>query len=399
MDLPIAPVIVIDMMADAIVSPPNPFRFGSLALGEAFADRESELQELKFDALNGQDVVIFAPRRYGKSSLVWKTMQELVEAGVLVAYVNLMTTPTKEKLAEKLAGAIYESIASRLERARERALAPFRGLQVSPRVTISPEDATLSFTFGIDHASADIDATIERLLELPAELSAGRDRRVVLILDEFQEIQSIDPGLPRLMRTIFEQQPEVARTYLGSKRHMMERIFNDENEPFWRSAKKIELGTIPAEQFEPFIVHRFRETRKEIGAETAAAVLARTGGHPYATQELCYFLWEETPFDSTAGAGELEGAIAAILRSEHSHFQLRWDQASAAQKLTLQALAREPGRPLSSAYRARHELPSVATVQSALRRLSERELVARRADGDYAIAEPFLEEWIRALVD
>ena len=56
----------------------NPFRYGGLALDDAFADREQEVQELKFDVLNGQHVVIFAPRRYGKSSLVWKAMQQLM---------------------------------------------------------------------------------------------------------------------------------------------------------------------------------------------------------------------------------------------------------------------------------------------------------------------------------
>ena len=62
-------------MAKTGKPPTNPFRFGALALDEAFANREAEVQELKFDVLNGQDVVIFAPRRYGKSSLVWRTMQ------------------------------------------------------------------------------------------------------------------------------------------------------------------------------------------------------------------------------------------------------------------------------------------------------------------------------------
>ena len=88
-------------------APRNPFSYGSLALDDAFADRELEVQELKFDVLNGQDVVIFAPRRYGKSSLVWKAMQELLADDALVAYVNLMTTPTKEKLAVKLAPVIF----------------------------------------------------------------------------------------------------------------------------------------------------------------------------------------------------------------------------------------------------------------------------------------------------
>ena len=124
----------------------NPFRFGSLALDEAFADRERELAELVADVRNGQDVVIFAPRRYGKSSLVWRAAQELHAADVLIAQVDLMTTPTKEKLAEKLAASIYENVASPLERARERALAPFRGLRIQPTVTVA-EDGSFSFSF------------------------------------------------------------------------------------------------------------------------------------------------------------------------------------------------------------------------------------------------------------
>jgi hypothetical protein len=384
-------------MQARVTSPLNPFRFGALALDDAFADREREVHELKVDALNGQDVVMFAPRRFGKSSLVWKVMQELVSDGALVAYVNLMTTANSEKLAEKLAAAIYESIASPLERARDQALKPFRGLRISPTVTIDPNDGTFSFSFGIQHSHEDISATLERLLELPAELAAGGDRPVVLIFDEFQEIESIDPHLPKLLRTVFEQQPEVARVYLGSKRHMMERIFNDENEPFWRSAKKIELDVIEPRLFRPFIVGRFHGTRKEVQPELVDELLALTAGHPYATQELCYFLWDRTPFDGVATAVELNDAIAALLRSEQAHFQLRWEDASVAQKLVLQALAEEEGKPLSNGYRSRHGLPSVATVQTALRALAERELVARRADGTSYIAEPFLAEWLKSL--
>jgi len=386
-------------MVKAKHPPVNPFSYGGLALDDAFADREAEVQELRGDVVNGQDVVIFAPRRFGKSSLVWRTMQRLGggDAEALVAYVNLMTAPTKEKLAEKLATAIYEGIASPAERAREAALRPFRGLRIAPRVTIDPEDGRMSFSFGIDHASEDVDATLERLLELPAELAATSGRRAALVFDEFQEVEEIDALLPRTMRTIFEQQPDVSRVYLGSKRHMMERIFNDENEPFWRSAKRIELGPIAPELFAPFIGERFASTNKEASSPVIDELLERTGGHPYATQELSYFLWEETPFDATATGDHLEAAMRAVLRSEHSHFQLRWEDASVAQRLLLQALASEPGRPMTKAYRSRHDLPTAATVQTALRALEGRELIGRGADGSHRIAEPFLADWLRAL--
>jgi AAA+ ATPase superfamily predicted ATPase len=376
----------------------NPFRFGALALDEAFADREQELDDLVADVLNGQDVVVLAPRRYGKSSLVWRATQRLVGERVLVAQVDLMTAPTKEKLAEKLAGSIYENIASTLERVRDRALAPFRGLRIQPTVTVNPEDGSFSFSFAASQRSADVDATLERLLQLPAELGAAKERRVALVMDEFQEIVDLDPALPKLLRAVFQQQPEVAHVYLGSRRHIMERIFNDENEPFWRSAKPIELGRIEVGAFAEFIAERFRSASKRINPETAAEVLRRTRGHPYATQELCYFLWEETEGSGEASGSELDRAVLALLRSEHAHFTLLWEGATPPQKLLLQALSHEqPGHPFRNEYRRAHGLPAPSALQRAARGLVERELVDKEG-GAYVISEPFLAEWVSANV-
>jgi uncharacterized protein len=356
-------VMLISIMPRRIKSEsaPNPFRYGALALDEAFADRERELAELVADVRNGQDVVVFAPRRYGKSSLLWRAAGELERRRVLVAAVDLMTAPSKQKLAEKLAGAIYEQIASPLERAREKALAPFRGLRVQPVVNVDPVDGSLTFSFGIGRRAADIDATLERLLELPAELGSARGRRVALVLDEFQEVVEIDRGLPKLMRAV--------------------------------------LGRIDPDQFAGFLAERFRAGGKQVEPDVLERLLAHTGGHPYATQELAYFLWEEAGSDTRAGAAELERALAAVLRSEHAHFSLLWEGAAKSQRLLLEALAREqPGRPFSAEYRHEHGLPGAATLQTAARALTEREIVSGEG-GAYRIVEPFLAEWILATID
>ena len=370
----------------------NPFRFGALALDDAFTDREAEIAELTADVRNGQDVVVFAPRRYGKSSLVWRAAQELERAGVLVASVDLMTTPTPAKLAEKLARVIHDRIASPLLRARER-LRVFAELRVRPAVVVDPETGTVSFRFDVTERKEDIDATIESLLELPARLAGERGRQVALMLDEFQEVVDVDTRLPRLMRAVFQQQPEVAHVYLGSKRHMMRRIFSDENEPFWRSAKPLELGVIDPESFRPYIRRQFERSGRVVTREGIEAILDITRGHPYATQELCYFAWQETPADEGCDAPRVAAALAKVLRSEHAHFSLLWERASAVQRLVLSELAREPGRPLSADYRRRHNLPGASTVQRAVESLERDELVARDR-GHVQIVEPFLAEWL-----
>lgn len=379
-----------DMKSD---SAPNPFLFGALASEESFADRERETAELATDIRNGQDVVVFAPRRYGKSSLILAAAQSVAEEGALVAQVDLMTTPTKEQLAAALAAAVYESIASPLERVLEKAAAPFRGLRLQPAINFNPDTGSVAFSFAAAREPADIDATLEGLLKLPAALGAGRNRRTALVLDEFQEVVDIDPHLPKLMRSIFQRQPEVAHVYLGSKRHVMKRIFNDQNEPLWRSAKAMELGRISAEEFSDFLSDRFEATSRRPDPEAIARLLALTGGHPHATQELAYFLWDQTPRDATASTERLEAALVAVLRAEHARFSLLWEELATVQRLLLQALAKESGHPYTKAYRDRHGLPSAASVQTALGALERREVINGER-GEYRIAEPFLPEWL-----
>jgi uncharacterized protein len=375
--------------------PRNPFNFGDLAFDATFTDRDDELRELEADIRNGLNVVIFAPRRYGKSSLVHRAAQDLAQEGVLIAQVDLMQTATKEQLAAKLAASIHENIASPLLRARDRAAQLFRGLRVTPVMTLDPNDGSVSFSFSAGHAAEDVDATLERILELPAELAAERERTVALVFDEFQEVLDIDPRLPALMRATFQPQRDVAHVYLGSKRTMMERLFNDENEPFWRSAKQVELGPIPRAPFERFIRERFSSTGKTVANDVVTAILDRTGGHPYGTQELCYALWEEVDEGAVADASDLERALERVLRSENAHFTRVWETASRNQRLVLQALAQEPLRPITAeAYRHRYGLPAPSSVQKALDRLVADEIVVRERAGAYRIAEPFLADWI-----
>jgi hypothetical protein len=375
----------------------NPFRYGLIAADAAFADRERELRELTADIRNGQDVVVVGRRRFGKSSLLFRAAGETRREGALIAYVDLMSTPTKERLAGALADAIYHGVATPLIRARRRALAIFRDLRVQPTITLKPDDASVSFTLAPGHAVEAVDSTIVDLLTLAARLGAERDRRVALVFDEFQEIIDLDAQYPRLLRSIFQHQAEVAHVYLGSKRHLMDKLFNDRNEPFWRSAKQIELGPIGSEHFGPFIRRRLAETDRAIGDDALDRLLALTGGHPYATQQLCYFLWEELPEGFTAGPEDLDRALTAVLAAEHAHFDLVWEQATRNDRLLLLALGREPGRPFSVDYRRRHGLPSSSHVQRSLRALQRRELVVRLDEGRYALTEPFLPAWLERL--
>jgi uncharacterized protein len=378
-------------------SPPtNPFSFGPLALDEGFTDREDELTELLATMRNGQDLLVYAPRRYGKSSLVFRAAQDAVGEGLLVGYCDLLRITTKEKLAAALAKTIHTDIDSPTGQAFERAGELFRGLRIRPTMEIDADDGSISFSFRASRQKADIDETIEALLDLLGRLAAERNRGVVMIFDEFQEVVDLDPSFPNLLRAVFQRQPDVCHIYLGSKRHVLDRIFSDENEPFWRSAKRLEIGMIEPSKFARFVRRRFDETDKGIADEALTRVLEATGGHPYATQELAYEVWESVRVGWKAHDTDVEAALDKVLRSENNHLEKLWEDASAPQRRLMVALANEPTpSPYSEDYRSAFDLPAGSTLQAALAGLERKELAGRGEDGVLRIIEPFLADWIK----
>lgn len=181
----------------------NPFRYGDVATGKHFTDRVRELAEVQQDIRNGQNVVIISPRRYGKTSLIVEATHHLRRDHVLVAYLDLFRTPTKDRFADLLAAAIYSGLINPVERAWHNAVDLFQKLPIQPKVTIG-SDGSPSFEFSAGPRSRDIDRTIEELLSLPGRIATERHRRVALVLDEFQQILEIDEHLPGMMRAVFQ---------------------------------------------------------------------------------------------------------------------------------------------------------------------------------------------------
>lgn len=373
----------------------NPFRYGKVATGEYFTDRETELADLESDIRHGQNVVIISPRRFGKTSLVFQAIDHVKQEGVLVAYLDLFRTPTKNRFADLLADAIYSGLVAPIDSAWKRAVDVFHKLPIRPKITINP-DGTPSFEFAAGERSRDLDRTIEELLALPGQVAKTRKRRVALILDEFQEIVTIDPHLPALMRAVFQLQNEVAHIFLGSKRHLMRRVFTDENEPMYRLAKPLPLREIAAEKFTDFIRDRFIQSNQKIEEDAIGQILTVTDCHPHDAQELCYFAWSIAIAEKTAVTRDLvDRALGRVLEAEDARFTELWARLSASQRLLLVALATGDGKGVHSEdYRRRYRLGAASTVQKSLSRLIEDDIVEFSSQGAYRLPDVFFRAWI-----
>lgn len=373
----------------------NPFRYGVIASGAHFTNREKELATLESAMLSGQNVLIISPRRFGKTSLIRKAIERVREQGALVAYVDLFDVPTKDLLVRRLADVIFRE----MESPGIQVLSAFRRfmntLSVNPTISIG-EGGTPKLEFPpAARRDGDLDADLRRLFELPQAIAERRRKRVVLVIDEFQEVVGIDPALPAMMRSIFQQQSDVAHVYLGSRHHLMQQTFFGKNQPLYRSAMPVPLNPISSHDFGIFIRERFESAGMSISDAAVDRILALTGGHPNDTQELCYFTWEEARASgSNPGTGAVDKGIEQILAAENGQFTEIWDSLSRTQRILILALAKEPSKALAEDYRLRHHLPSTATIQSARNRLKERELVALDREGNYGVVEVFFRIWL-----
>lgn len=371
----------------------NPFRFGAVVTGSDFADRRREATELERELREGQHVFLLSPRRYGKTSLILTLLDRLRSQGMLVAYVDLFRTTTAVQLLELMAQTILRAAEARPDKLLRLAMELLGRLR--PQVgTDSAGRPTLSLDIGSSPRSGL--ALQEEVLSLPDRLATKRKRRLILALDEFQEMQRF-PGssLEKAMRSHFQQHRHVSYLFAGSRQSALQDMVTRERSPFYKFGRFMHLGPIPANEFGPFLAARFRRGRLRVSAEVLDAILAAADDVPYNVQRLCHQVWALCAgrADRITEA-DIGKAMLMIVNQEAPYFSAVWDQLSLHQRQVLQAIARSGGRNVfASEFLTVHRLGSHSSVQTSLRQLLK-EQVLLKVDGEHRIADPFFREWI-----
>ena len=371
----------------------NPFRFGSVVTGEDFADRRAELSELGRELRDGQHLFLLSPRRYGKTSLILTLLERLRRQGLLVAYVDVFRTTTTAQLMELTAQTVLRAAESQPERLLRLAsdllgrLRPLVGAD-------SRGKPTLSFDIGASPRS--VLALQEEVLALPEQLALKRKSRLVLVFDEFQEIQRFPgTGLEKAMRSHFQTHRHVSYLFAGSRQSALQDMASRERSPFYRFGRIVSLGPIPPKEFAPFLQTRFRRGGLRLSADVVDAILAATDDVPYNVQRLCHQLWTlRARRADRITEQDIGEAIAGILEQDAPHLGAAWDRLSLHQRQVLQAIARSGGRNVFAAeFLSSHRLGSHSSVQTSLRLLLK-DQVLFKSDGEYRFADPFLREWV-----
>jgi len=374
----------------------NPFVYGEVVPGDAFVDREAELDRLVADLGSGQKVFLISPRRYGKSSLIRQTLQSLRRRGALAVDVTVSSYSSYLAFLEGYARAIA-TVESKWERARTwltEAIASTR-----PEVRYEPKDTGLgrfSVAFPQVTTARDLNRLANEVFALPGKLAAERKRTIVIALDEFQAIDSFNGGtVEHALRAAAQHQRQVGYVFAGSEPSLMEKMIGPRR-PFYKAGPVLRLQKISATLFGDFIEQRFVKTGIKPEAGVAEAIVDLAGNLPYDVQRLAHEAWD----DVRAKAGrkvtleDLHGTLTRLLSEQETIFEALWQRLTLQQRATLRAVVLQGGREIHSAdARFRHRLGGPSTIQKSLAALTKQDVLLKEGPR-YVVVDSLLREWV-----
>ena len=273
----------------------NPFSYGSPVSGDHFAGRETELTALTSRMQNGINVVVTAPRRYGKSSLLGEAAAQMAPEGSIVR-ANLLRMKSVEVLAGRLVTETYNLTTGPWRRGTQ-AVAEFVK-RVRPQLAVSFDDAGHpSFSITSSSAPRDAEQLIDDVYRILAEVA--EDGPAVLMLDEFQAAADLSERLPGLLKALSDEYPRVSLVLAGSRQHLMETLVLSKGAPLYNMAERLALGPVADTDMLRYLQQRAMAGGKSMSAKVASDICNLVGPVPHDIQRLAYEAFDVSPHTIT----------------------------------------------------------------------------------------------------
>ena len=350
----------------------NPFIVTGKIEPEYFCDRVTESARFVKSITNGNNLVIISPRRMGKTGLIQFCYDKPEIADEYYTFfIDILHTSSLREFTYLLGREIYETL---LPRSRKMASLFIQTIK-SISCKFGFDSITGMPTFNVE--LGDIDQP-EYTLDEIFQYLAHADKPCIVAIDEFQQIAKYpEKNIEAQLRTHIQKLRNCNFIFAGSERHMMQEMFASAARPFYHSADILELRAIVPEIYIPFIVGHFEERNRRIAPDDVERVYNLFKGHTYYIQKTFNEAFADTPEGEECTLETLRAAIDNMIASNDTIFREILSNIPEKQKELLYAIAKEgeAERITSSAFIKRHHLMSASSVQSAVKKLLEKDII------------------------
>lgn len=367
-----------------------PFVYGIAAEQEYFTDREQETKRLLLNFESGINTIIISPRRWGKTSLVNKVAQQM-SGNTLVRVVRMdaFSVRTQEDFYRMFATEIIRQTATHIEEWIANAkrflssLVPVVTMSTDPQNPVALTLKSVSSDYGED------------VLNLPERIAKEKGIRIVVCIDEFQQIGEMGNSLTfqKRLRSVWQHQHSVSYCLYGSKRHLLTNMFGLRSYPFYKFGDVLFLERIPVDCWQEYIQTRFEQTGRHITPQLVSDIYDYTDGNSSYIQQLCWLVWTRT--EGEASEEILADAKRDLLQQNHALFMEQISSLTSYQIRFLRAIMAGKAREINRKETIEEfELGSSANVAVVKKSLQKKELIDIEGK-DIRFADPVFVHWIK----
>jgi len=371
----------------------NPFVFGKIVGDENFCNRAHEIKELQQNINNTYSVWLFAPRRYGKSSLVKQVFKQT--KNVKTIYFDFYNIESVDDFSRRYSDLLSKELFNwkdEIKTISENVKHYFSSL--SPKISFT-DDGIPELTLAQQQLNKQNDITT--ILNIPEKIAKSSNINICIAFDEFQEISRIDKFIVNWMRSEFQNQEKVSYIFLGSKQSLMENIFTNINSPFYEYAVKMDIKPIDRRELYNYLHNKFENNSIIVNDEIINEILNKSRCHPHFTQHFASVIYDIKSLDVDISNEDLKMQwMAKIINSQSLIFQNIYDGLSNNQRKVLWLIAKQVEEIYSNYTRNKYNLPATSSITASITALLKKNLIEINNNA-YIISNPVLKEWLLGL--
>ena len=371
------------------------FVYGVAVSDYNFIGREQETKRLLDNFRGGINVILMSPRRLGKTSLVKHVCNKLDEEDIITIYLDIFGCKSEYDFYNKLAAEVLKQTASKhelwLEEAKEFIY------RLTPKISFSPEpNADFSISLGITPKTH----TPEEVLGMAEKIAIKKGKRIVICIDEFQQIGEManSKQIQARLRTVWQHQKQVSYCLFGSKHHLMSAIFLHRSMPFYQFGDIISLDKIATADWVEYIVSHFADGKRTISRALAEDICKFTENYSAYVQQLSWLVFTQKEEGETVTEEDVKQAMNDLLATNEILFMQMIEPLSEYQLNFLRAIASGVTKDFGlSEVREEYKLGSYSNINRLKTALLERDLIEKRG-AETVMTDPVFAKWIKRKV-
>ncbi len=371
------------------------FVYGVAVSDYNFIGREQETKRLLDNFRGGINVILMSPRRLGKTSLVKHVCNKLDEEDIITVYLDIFGCKSEYDFYNKLAAEVLKQTASKhelwLEEAKEFIY------RLTPKISFSPEpNADFAISLGITPKTH----TPEEVLGMAEKIAIKKGKRIVICIDEFQQIGEManSKQVQARLRTVWQHQKQVSYCLFGSKHHLMSAIFLHRSMPFYQFGDIISLDKIATADWVEYIVSHFSDGKRTISRALAEDICKFTENYSAYVQQLSWLVFTQKEEGETVTEEDVKQAMNDLLATNEILFMQMIEPLSEYQLNFLRAIASGVTKDFGlSEVREEYKLGSYSNINRLKTALLERDLIEKRG-AETVMTDPVFAKWIKRKV-